>query len=133
MAFVQTPVRYYRSMDYALEDVCPVHPCRKMDILNHFRNAAYGELNLHNLMLFERATLLVINSRQADMPVPCLRKSVINETYETSAAIVCRCTRGEQQIPYSTMPEMQAMNSDKKLEASILGALASTLLDFSVS
>ena len=116
--------KFYDEQPYLVENLCPIHPCRRMDVLNYFRNMAHGELSIASLIKFEQVTLITMNAHQADMPSPCLRKSAFNDSYETSTPLICRCTRGEQQMPYNLMPEMQALNREKKLEGNILGALA---------
>ena len=112
--------KHYEEKYYNISSVCPIHPCRRMDVLNYYRNIAHGEPNLKNLIKFDKIAVLVINSKQADMPVPTLRLFSINENYQTSSPIVCTCTRAEQKILYSALPQMRNMAREKALEADII-------------
>ena len=88
------------------DQLCAVHPLRKMNVVNGVRQMAYGDICLSTVMLFDQLVIKIINSAKFEHCSPMLRHTVFNSNYTISSPLYCSCTMAEKQIPYTSLPQV---------------------------
>ena len=127
MASLEPLVKHYEPLDLNIASICPLHPCRRMDAVNYFRHKAHSDMNLHGLMEYDKLAMLLLNAKQYDYPAPAIRLSALNDRFVTASPLMCTCTRAEQRVSYNTLPEVNQLNLQRKMELDFVKQLASTL------